>query len=150
MIAKSKIDVANLGLFILSHVLIPPKQSIALIPFCGPIYCRSDHSNIVKYKHSISMYCMCMNGYAYGNFNGKIMLHINDHPHAHGNIAGFKNSSRCSLFFANCPFEEQFNDHDFFMKMKASRFVIVHAIHSLSLGDELLINYNFCRPPTTR
>ena len=26
MIAKSKIDVANLGLFILSHVFVPPKQ----------------------------------------------------------------------------------------------------------------------------
>jgi hypothetical protein len=29
------------------------------------------------------------------------------------------------------------------MKRKASIFVVVHAIHSLSPGDELLINYNF-------
>jgi hypothetical protein len=36
------------------------------------------------------------------------------------------------------------------MKRKASRFVVVHAIHSLSPGDELLINYNFRRPPTAR
>jgi hypothetical protein len=28
MIGKSKIDVANIGLFILSHVSIPPKQSV--------------------------------------------------------------------------------------------------------------------------
>ena len=55
MISKSKIDVANFGLFILSHVLIPPKQSIELIPFCGPLYSRFDYLNIVKYKHSISM-----------------------------------------------------------------------------------------------
>ena len=32
------------------------------------------------------------------------------------------------------------------MKRKVSIFVVVHAIHSLSLGDELLINYNFHRP----
>ena len=36
------------------------------------------------------------------------------------------------------------------MKRKASRFVVVHAIHSLSLGDELLINYNFHRTLTAR
>ena len=33
------------------------------------------------------------------------------------------------------------------MKMKISRFVVVHKICSLSPGDELSINYNFCRPP---
>jgi hypothetical protein len=69
--------------------------------------------------------------------------------HTHGNIARFINSCRCSLFSANCSFEEHSNDKEFFMKRKASRFVVVHAIHSLSPGDELLINYNFCRPPTT-
>jgi hypothetical protein len=35
------------------------------------------------------------------------------------------------------------------MKMKASKFVGVHVIHSLSLSDKLLIKYNFCIPPTT-
>ena len=53
MISKSNIDVANLGLFILSHVLVPPKQSVALVPLYDPIYCRSYYLNIVKYKHSI-------------------------------------------------------------------------------------------------
>ena len=48
MIAKSNIDATNLGLFILSHVLVPPKQSIALMSFCGPIYCQPDYLNIVK------------------------------------------------------------------------------------------------------
>jgi hypothetical protein len=38
MIAKSKIDVSNLVFFILSHVSVPPKQSVALIPFFGPLY----------------------------------------------------------------------------------------------------------------
>ena len=33
MIAKSNIDAANFGLFIFSHVLVPPKQSIAFIAF---------------------------------------------------------------------------------------------------------------------
>ena len=64
MIAKSNIDVSNFGLFILSHVFVPPKQSIALIPFCGSLYSIFNYSNIVKYKHNISMYSMCMNGYA--------------------------------------------------------------------------------------
>jgi len=36
------------------------------------------------------------------------------------------------------------------MKNKASRFFVVHAINSLSIGDELLMNYNFCRPPNAR
>jgi hypothetical protein len=77
------------------------------------------------------------------------MLYIDGHPCTHGNIAGFINSCRCSLFSANCSFEEHSNDKEFFMKRKASRFVVVHAICSLSPGDELLINYNFHRPPTT-
>ena len=69
MFAKSKTDVANLGLFLLSHVLVPPKQSIALMSFCGSLYSRFDYLNIVKYKHNISMYSMCISGYASGNFN---------------------------------------------------------------------------------
>jgi hypothetical protein len=36
------------------------------------------------------------------------------------------------------------------MKRKASRFVVVHPIRSLSPGDKLLINYNFRKPPTAR
>jgi hypothetical protein len=33
------------------------------------------------------------------------------------------------------------------MKRKSSKFVVVYAIHILSPGDKLLINYNFHRPP---
>ena len=42
MTTKSNIDVANLGLFIISHACIPPKQSVALIPFSGPLYSQSN------------------------------------------------------------------------------------------------------------
>ena len=66
------------------------------------------------------------------------------------NIARFINSSRLSLFYGNCSFEEHFNDQELFMKTKASIFVVVHVIHSFSLGDELLINYNFHGTPTAR
>ena len=83
-------------------------------------------------------------------FNRKNLLYIDDHPHTHGNIVGFINSSMCSLIFANCSFEKQFNGQDFFMEKKAYKFVVVHAMRSLSPGDELLINYNFCRPPNSR
>jgi hypothetical protein len=69
MIVKSKIDVANIGLFILSHVFVPPKQSVALMPFYGPLYSRSYYLYIFKYKHNISMYSMCMSSYTYGKFN---------------------------------------------------------------------------------
>lgn len=62
MISNSKIDAFNLGLFILSHVLVPPEQSIELIAFCGPLYSHFDYLNIIKYKHNISMYSMCMKG----------------------------------------------------------------------------------------
>ena len=102
MISKSNIDAANLGLFILSHVPVPPKHSIKLMSFCGPIYCHSNYLNIVKYKHNISMYSMRMNGYASRKFNRNNMLYIDGRPHTHGNIAGLINSSRCSLFSANC------------------------------------------------
>ena len=71
MISNSKIDVANIGLFILSHVSVPPKQSIACMSFCVPLYSQSDYLNIVKYKHNISMYNMCMTDYASGKFNKK-------------------------------------------------------------------------------
>jgi hypothetical protein len=149
MIAKSKIDVANLGLFILSNVCVPPKQSVALMPFYGPLYSQSDYLNIVKYKHNISMYSMCMNGYASGNFNRKNLLYIKGCPRTNGNIARSINSCRASLFSAKCSSDEHSNDKELFMKRKASIFVVVHVICSLSHGDELLINYNFCRPPTT-
>jgi hypothetical protein len=71
MISKSKIYVEKLGLFVLSHVSFPPKQLVALMPFCVPLYSRFDCLNIVKHKHSISMYSVCMNGYASGNSNRK-------------------------------------------------------------------------------
>ena len=94
------------------------------------------------------MYSMCMNGYVSVNFNKKNLLYIDGHPCTHGNIVEFINNSRCSLFSANCSFQEHLNDQEFFMKRKASIFVVVHAIRSLSHGDDLLINYNFHRPPT--
>ena len=74
MISNYNIDVGNLGLFIISHILVPPKQSVAVMPFCGPIYCWSNYMNIVKYKPHIYMYSMCMNGYVYSKFNNKNML----------------------------------------------------------------------------
>ena len=94
------------------------------------------------------MNSMSMNGYP-GNFNRKNLLCINGHPRTHRNISRFINSSRSSSFSENCCFEEHSNDKEFFMKNKASRFVVVHEVCSLSLGDKLLIRYNFHRPPTT-
>ena len=88
---------------------------------------------------------MCMNGYVSGNFNMKNLLYIDGHPCTHGNIIGFINSCRCSLFHANYSFEEHTNEKEFRMKKKESRFVGVHAIHSFYHGDDLLINYNFHR-----
>ena len=38
MISKFNIDAINLGLFILSHVFLPLKLSVTLMPFCGPLY----------------------------------------------------------------------------------------------------------------
>ena len=98
MIVKSNIDVYNLGLFVLSHVFVPPKQSVALIPFCGPLYSRFDYLNIVKYKHSISMYSKCMNGYVSRHFNRKNQLYINGHPCTHENTIRFVNHYRYSSF----------------------------------------------------
>lgn len=136
MISKSKIDVTNLGLFILSHVFIPPKQLIAIMPFYVPLYSKSNYLNIIKYKHSIYMYNMCMNGYAYGNFNKKNLLYIDARPRTHGNIASFINSCRFSLFSANCSFKKHSNDKELFMKRKASIFFFVCATCNLSLGDK--------------
>ena len=120
MIAKYNIDATNIGLFILSHILIHPKHSVALIPFGGPIYCRSDYLNIIKYKHIISMYSMCMNGYAFGKFNRKNLLYLEARPCIHGSIARFINSFRCSLFSENCSCKEHSNGQEFFMKRKVS------------------------------
>lgn len=96
------------------------------------------------------MYNMCMNGYASRNFNRKNLVYIDGHPLTHGSIVGFINSSRSSLFSANCFFEEHSSDKEFFMKKKASIFFVIHAVCSLSPGDKLLINFNFCKPPNTR
>ena len=98
MISKSKKNVANIGLFILSYVSIPPKQSVSVMPFCGPLYDQSNYPNIVKYKQSISMYSMFMNNYASRKFSRYNLLYIDGHPCIHANIAGLKNSYMCSLF----------------------------------------------------
>ena len=81
-------------MFILSHVYVPPKKLVALMEFCCPLYSQPDYLNIVKYKHSISMYSMCMNGYTARNFNRKNMLYIDGRPQTHGNITMFINRSR--------------------------------------------------------
>ena len=49
------------------------------------------------------------------------------------------------MLSGNCYFKEHSNDKDLFMKNSTSRFVVVHAVHSMSPSDELFINYNFCR-----
>jgi hypothetical protein len=64
VISNFKIDVAKLGLFIPSHMFVPPKHSVDLILFCIPFYSHYNYLNIVKYKHNTSMYSLCMNGYA--------------------------------------------------------------------------------------
>ena len=74
-----------------------------------------------------------MNGYVSRNFNRNNLLFIDSRPRTHGNIEGFITSSRCSIFSANYTFEEYFHDQDLFMKRKASRFFVVHAIHSQCL-----------------
>ena len=79
-----------------------------------------------------------MNGYVARNFNRKTFLYIDGHPRTHGNITRYINSSRSPLFSANCFFEEHSNDKEFFIKKKASRFVVVHVVHSFSPCDELL------------
>jgi hypothetical protein len=96
------------------------------MPIFGPLYSWSNYLNIVKYKHSISMYSMYMNIYASGNFNKKKLLYIDGHPQTHGNIIGFIKSCSASLFSANCSFDEHSNDKELFMRRKASIFVVVH------------------------
>jgi hypothetical protein len=118
------------------------------MPFVGPLYSGFDFLNNVRGKHNISMYGMCMNGYDFRNFNRKNLFYMNGCPHTLGNIARFINKCRWPLFTANCSFEEHSNEKELCMKWKASCFVVVRAICSLSPGDELLINYNFIRPPT--
>ena len=74
MISKSKINDANLGLFILSHVIVPLKKSVSLMLVCGLSIVDLITLNIVKCKHRIFMYSMCMNGYDSRKFNMKDML----------------------------------------------------------------------------
>jgi hypothetical protein len=67
----------------------------------------------------------------------------------HKLMGTFQGSCRSSLFSENCFFKEHFNEKELFMKMNTSIFVRVHAINSFPPGKELLINYKFCRPPTS-
>ena len=112
----------------LSFICIHSSQTINnnYAIFCA-LFCRSNYFNIVKYNHNISIYIMCMNGYAFGNFNSKKFLCIRGHACTYGNIVGFINSYRCSLFSTNCSFEQHSN-YKLFMKRKTLRFVILHAI----------------------
>ena len=54
---------------------------------------------------------------------------------------------RVPIFSENCSFKENSNDKELLFKRKVSIFLGVHAICSLSLGCDLLINYNFRTPP---
>ena len=66
------------------------------------------------------------------------LLCINEHPYTHGNTARFINSCVCSLFSASCLVKKLYNDKEFFMKMKASIFIFMYEVHSMSTCDELL------------
>jgi hypothetical protein len=79
IISKSKINVANVGLLIISRVCFTPKQSVEHMPIFSPLYSRSDYLDIVKYKHNMSMHSMCMNGYNSRNFKRKNLLYIDSH-----------------------------------------------------------------------
>ena len=119
------------------------------MPFIGPLYSQYDYLDIVKYKHIIPIYIICMNTYDSINFNMKKLLYIDGHPHTHGSIVGFINGYRFSLITACCLFEEHSNGNDLFMKRKTSLFFRVHVVRSLSSGDKLLRKYNFCGPRTS-
>ena len=81
-------------------------------------------------------------GLCFQNFNMKNLLYVNGCPSTHGNITGLINSCRCSLFNANCLFNKKSNDKELFIKRKASKSIVVHAVCISSLGGEL-INYKF-------
>jgi len=146
---NSKIDVANHGLFILSHVYVPPKQWVALMSFV--VLFIINFITWILLNTNISFPCIIC-GWTIMLLKTSIgnNCYIDGRPRTHGNITGFIISCRSSLFSATCSFEEYSNDKEFFMKKNASRFVVVYATRSLSPGDELLINYNFPRPPIVR
>jgi hypothetical protein len=82
MIAKFKIDISNLIMLILSHVFVPQKKNNTYV-ILWSFYSFNVYLNIVKYKNIISMYSMCMNGYASRNFNKKNLLYIYMIIHTH-------------------------------------------------------------------
>jgi hypothetical protein len=81
------------------------------------------------------MYIMFMNRHPSRKFYKKNLIYINGFPCTHGDNIGFINNCRCSLFNSKYLFEEHSNDKELFMKRKASRFIVVHATHSMSPSD---------------
>jgi len=124
VISKSKINVSNLRFLVLSHVFVPWKWLVTLIPFFVPLYNRYDYLNILKYKHSISIHKMCKNGYSSKKIIRKTLLFINSCSCSHTNIVGFINSYRCSLFSAIFLFEKHYNENCYLWKGRHMDFLL--------------------------
>ena len=151
MIAPSTISPnAGRGLFVAQPVHVPANSEVTLMSYCGPMYTWSAWHRLVRYVRSMTTYGLCANSVSLGEQNmtrayGQ-RIYIDGRPYTQGNIAGFINSSRGRDHYTNCVFVECRNSHIHeHMTEDVPMYILVSAIRSLRVGDELLINYPWRR-----
>lgn len=73
-------------------------------------------------------------------------LYFCGRPFSQGNIAGLINSSRGRNTLTNCAFVECKNGHELeHISRDVPRYILVYAVRSLRVGDELFVNYGWRR-----
>ena len=151
MIAPSTISPqAGRGLFVAQDIHVPPHSEVTLMSFCGPMYSWSTWHRLVRYTRSMTTYGLCANVASLTEENrarafGERM-YIDGRPYTQGNIAGLINSSRGRDHYTNCVFVECSNSHiPEHMSQDVQIYILVTAIRSLHVGEEILVNYPWRR-----
>lgn len=136
---------SGLGLFAMDDIVVPdgctPEDQPELFPFHGPTYSHS-HWRI------LSRQCA-----TFGRYGIKVDLRpgrafMDGYPPRTGNLAGYINSTRGHVrdgVRPNAEWVEYYPGHHPRMGGSLTHFVITHAIRTIRVGDEILVDYDFRR-----
>ena len=148
LIKTSQVLGAGLGLYIMTNIKVKDGTSVPLMPYVGPEYNSEAWHKLSKHQWRMLIYGLNSNARRIARpDNSKDLKYIDGRPQLHGNLAAFINSSIENPEATNCDFVEAKKDQeDFFRRKIEGRYIMVDAIKSLRVGDELFIQYEYGRP----
>ncbi len=150
IIAPSTISGGGRGLFVAQDIHVPSHSEVTLMSYCGPMYNWSTWHQLVRYTRSMTTYGLCVNAASLFEENRARAfgerIYIDGRPYTQGNIAGLINSSRGRNHYTNCVFVECSNSHiPEYMTRDVSSYILVAAIRTLRVGEEIFVNYPWRR-----